>query len=175
MSVYHSIWLMPAEEDLNFFREIVNRLGVQFGTEVFCPHLTLVEDMPRQSIELAELARQLVAGGSALTCQIENIVGATLFYRSLFAAFPSREDLLSLKRQAIALFGKGDIEGFRPHVSLAYGVPSSAEKEATVAALSRELVGRHVTFDSVAVAASAQTIPIAEWKTISRHFLKWNG
>lgn len=171
MSAYHSIWLMPAEEDLRYFRDIVNRLSAQFGTEVFCPHLTLVEDMRRPSKELSKRARELVAGRSALTLPIENIVGTTLFYRSLYAAFPSRDDLLSLKRRAIGLFRKGDIESFQPHVSLAYGAPSGDEKSATIAGLSSELSGRHITFDSVVVAASAQSIPVSEWQTISRHDL----
>ncbi|MBD9491411.1 2'-5' RNA ligase family protein [Ensifer sp. ENS11] len=172
MSDYHSIWLMPAAGDLNYFRGIVSSLSAQFGTDLFCPHLTLVEDMPRRSDELARLVDRVVAGRSAFTCAVADITGTTLFYRSLYAAFAKQGDLLALKEHAIEVFRKGDITSFTPHISLAYGVPSGEEKDAAIATLSRALTGRSVTFDSVVVAASAQSIPIADWKITSRHALQ---
>ncbi|MGF6175340.1 haloacid dehalogenase [Ensifer sp. 4252] len=172
MSDFHSIWLMPAADDLDYFRDIVTSLGAQFETEVFVPHLTLMEDMPRGSDELARLVDRVVSGRATFTCPVADIVGTTMFYRSLYAAFARHSDLLALKACAVEVFGQGDIASFTPHISLAYGVPPGEAKDATIATLSRTMTGRRVTFNSVVVAASAQSIPIADWTVTSRHALQ---
>jgi len=171
MTTYHSIWLMPAEKDLAFLTELNHQLAGIFGTQIFCPHLTLVEDQPRSADEMSELLARDFAGEHAFECPVSTISETPMFYRSLFAAFEAKGQLLALKEKAISAFGKGDLKTFVPHISLAYGAPDEA-KPAAIDYLHRTLTGRPIRFDSIAVAESAQTIPIEEWRIAHDHSLK---
>lgn len=167
----HSLWLMPCASDLAFLQSIVDRLAVTYGTKVFCPHLTLQEDMPISATGLAEVVEQNFAGHAAFSSPISRVAGLPLFYRSLFAQFEPSDRLLGMKTIAVTCLSKGDVESFLPHISLAYGVAED-RKASAIAALNGELEGRVVHFDTIAVAASSQEIPIEEWAVVHRHLLR---
>lgn len=171
MSEWHSIWLMPAEDDLQFFQEIVDDLSVRFGTEAFCPHLTLMEDMPRPRDDLAEVLSQHFAGQKTFEATINRVDGLPLFFRSLFAGFEAAGPLLDLKKLAVKAFERGDVESFMPHISLAYGV-SEEQKISPIAELHASLTGRVIRFTEVVITASAQSIPIKDWQIVHRHVLE---
>ena len=167
MKPCHSIWLMPCDEDLALFSGIVEHLAAGFGTPRFMPHLTLVEDMPRPAAELSALLERDFDGCTVVEAPVSAVGGLPLYYRSLFAAFAPAGRLQGLKQTSIDTFGCGDIASFMPHISLAYGV-AEAKKADAIARLGKELAGRVVRFDSIAVAASGQTIAIDEWKIVHR-------
>lgn len=164
----HSIWLMPSAEHLSFLAGIVDRLAAQFGTPAFCPHLTLVEDMPRPADELAALLDGHFGECSGFSSAVSGVAGLPLYYRSLFAAFEPTDRLRDLKERAVSVFGAGDVASFMPHISLAYGVAEERKREA-ITGLAAEITGRLIRFDSIAVVASAQSIPVADWKIASSH------
>ncbi|PWV95370.1 hypothetical protein DFR52_1111 [Hoeflea marina] len=163
----HSIWLMPSDPDHAMLSRIVGRLADEFGTQRFSPHLTLVEDMGRPADELAALLDRDFSGRAAFEAPVAAVSGLPLFFRSLFAAFAAEGPLLELKRTAVTTFGRGDIDSFLPHISLAYGV-TEEKKPPAIARLNAELAGRTIRFDSIVVAASGQEIPIEDWAIAAR-------
>jgi 2'-5' RNA ligase len=160
---YHSIWLMPRPEDEQTFAAIVRRLAKRFDSPVFQPHLTLVEDMPRTREELAPLLERLTEGMASFSASVNSVEESELYYRSLYARFPAAATLKTLKERAVGLFEVGSLETFMPHISMAYGVPESAEKTKVVAALRGDLRGMTVVFDRVCIVSSSQHIPIQDW------------
>lgn len=170
MADWHSVWLTLCEDDLAFFDAIVRRLGAQFGTQSFIPHLTLVEDMQRPADELAAVLATNFAGESAFSCPISEVRGLPAFFRSLFVAFEPSGRLLDLKSRAVESFRTGDVASFMPHISLAYGA-SEDQKTDVLEQLKNALVGRMVRFDAIAVVASAQSVPIEDWTIVHRHRL----
>ncbi|MGH6763702.1 MAG: 2'-5' RNA ligase family protein [Phyllobacterium sp.] len=167
MTEFHSIWLMPSQANETWFSETVADLAGRFGTPVFQPHLTLVEDMPRSSAELAPLLAQVGEGARAIEMEIAGVTGSDLYFRSLYAAFPKNGDLLALKESSILAFGKGDIEGFMPHVSLAYGVPDGPDKERAIAQLHAAMTGAAINFDRIAIVSSSRHTPLDQWKIVA--------
>ena len=170
MTDFHSIWMMPCAEDLAVFEGVVAELAERFATEPFIPHLTLVEDMPRGADDLADVLARGFSGRARIETAVAGIGGGPAFFRSLYAAFHPEGALLEAKRTAVEHFATGDVASFMPHVSLAYGAPETA-KPAAMAELSRRLAGRVVRFDEIVVAASAQSIPIRDWRIVARHRL----
>jgi 2'-5' RNA ligase len=170
MSDTHSIWLMPDDNDLALLQAIVERLSDEFGTPRFCPHLTLVEDMERTGAELSRLLSEHFANEQAFRGTIRGILGLPMFFRSLYASFAPEGSLLSLKTRSINVFSKGDIASFMPHISLAYGF-TDLQRSQVANALEKELHGRVIHFDSIAVVASAQAIPIGDWEIVYRQHL----
>lgn len=171
MSATHSIWLMPNDSDLEFLQEIVHRLSARFGTPRFCPHLTLVEDMPRAQAELSALLAEHFIEDKVFTSAITAISGLPMFYRSLYAAFAAEDPLLELKSRSVRVFAKGDVAGFMPHISLAYGFGDEQRSQVSEH-LGQELHGRQIEFNAIAVVASAQTIPIEDWRIVYKQELK---
>lgn len=168
MSEWHSIWLMPAADDLNLFQAIVDELSTRLGTEAFRPHLTLVEDMQRSRQDLAGVLDSHFAGQQAFEAAVNRVDGLPLFYRSLFAGFEPTGPLLNLKKLAVIAFERGDVESFMPHISLAYGVNEEL-KASPIAELGTELTGKTVRFSEIVIASSAQSIPIKDWQIVHRH------
>ncbi len=160
---YHSIWLMPCAEHERRFSEVVQDLARRFGSPVFQPHLTLVEDMPRTCEELEPLLARVAEGAASFEAGVETVEGSPLYYRSLYARFPVVAPLKAMKIKAVEGFGVGSIETFVPHISLAYGVQESSDKSRAVAVLQRRMMGMGVRFDRVCIVASSQHTPIEEW------------
>lgn len=171
MEQRHSVWLMPVSEDLTLLDTIVRRLADALGTPTFCPHLTLMEDMAKSSTDIEDVVKQNFDKLGAFSLPISGVAGLPLFYRSLFAAFEPVPHLLELKTLAVNALRTGDVESFLPHISLAYGV-SEDKKSQVIAELARELTGRVVHFDTIAVVASSQETPIEDWKIVRRHLLR---
>jgi 2'-5' RNA ligase len=161
---YHSIWLMPPAELEEAFAAIVKGLAKRFGSPIFQPHLTLVEDMLRSWEELAPLAEQMAEGMISFEAPVESVEESELYYRSFYARFPVTPQLRMLKERAVGLFKVGSVETFMPHISLAYGVTESLEKAKAIAELQRELQGMSVSFDRVCIVRSSQQTPIEEWQ-----------
>ncbi|KFG68649.1 hypothetical protein JH26_15985 [Microvirga sp. BSC39] len=160
---YHSIWLMPRDEDEQAFAVIVRNLAKRFDSPVFQPHLTLVEDMPRTCEELKPLLEQLTEGMASFTAPVDAVEESSLYYRSFYARFPVSVPLRTLKERAVGLFEVGSLETFMPHISLAYGVPEGSEKTEAVTALRRDLQGMPVVFDRACIVSSSQQTPIEDW------------
>ena len=97
---YHSIWLMPRLEDEETFAAIIRRLAKRFGSPVFQPHLTLVEDMPRTLEELEPLLERLTEGMATFSASIEAVEESPLYYRSFYARYPVKMPLKTLKQRA---------------------------------------------------------------------------
>lgn len=167
MGEWHSIWLMPAKDDLVDLQAIVRRLAAGLGSPVFCPHLTLVEDMQRSASDLADVLVTGFADQAAFVSSITAVDGLPLFFRSLYAGFEPTGELLALKQLAIAQFSRGDIETYMPHISLAYGATEDT-RAPLLDDLRRELVGRSIRFDAIAVVNSAQSVPIEDWTIVHR-------
>ncbi|MCO5733404.1 hypothetical protein [Rhizobium sp. SSA_523] len=165
MSDWHSIWLQPADADLEHLQATVNRIADQLGTPRFMPHLTLVEDMQRPAKYLAGVLDANFAGEIAFSAPITIIHGLPQFFRSLYAGFEPVGRLRHFKTRAVEAFGSGSIDSFMPHISLAYGV-TAEQRASMLAALEQEFSGKIIRFDTIAVISSAQSVPIEDWKIV---------
>ncbi|WP_284316269.1 2'-5' RNA ligase family protein [Labrys miyagiensis] len=164
MTDMHSIWLMPAAEDAALLSAIVEDLARAFGSEVFSPHLTLVEDRPVEVEALTVRVRAIAAGIAPFAARIEGIKTGEPFFRAFYALFEAQGPILALKQRAIGSIAASSLSAFMPHVSLAYGVTDTPQRRRLSWEMDQRLAGHRVRFDRIGVVRSAQTIPIAEWE-----------
>ncbi|MGN6584961.1 MAG: 2'-5' RNA ligase family protein [Rhizobiaceae bacterium] len=162
----HSIWLMPAVEDLVMLTGIADGLAEEFGAPRFQPHLTLVEDMKRAAEELAPLVAELADGAPAFSAPVVEIGMSDLFFRSFYARFKAEGPLLDLKKRAIAAIAASPIEHFMPHVSLAYGLAAGPKRAEAAVRIAQFLRGQPIHFSAIAVVASGKEIPISDWRVV---------
>ncbi|WP_413991287.1 2'-5' RNA ligase family protein [Labrys okinawensis] len=164
MTDMHSVWLMPAAEDDALLSAIVADLAKAFGSEVFTPHLTLVEDRPVEAETLTAQVRAIAAGIAPFTARIEGIKTGETFFRAFYALFEADGPILALKQRAIGSIAASPLSAFMPHVSLAYGVTDTPQRRRLSWEMDQRLAGHSIRFDRIGVVSSAQAIPIAEWQ-----------
>lgn len=128
-------WLLPAEEERNFFQTIIERLAAEFDGPSFQPHLTL----------------GAFPAGSALPRSIETIslpiIGVfseALFTKTLFVRFRRAVPLRDL-RISLGLTGRD----YDPHLSLLYSRLSPRKKAVVAKAIN--LPFEVVRFDQIAL------------------------
>ena len=160
----HSTWAMPAAADAALFEEIVADLAPRFGFPRFAPHLTLLEDREAEAATLAAFWRN-ARPAAAIDTRIAGIETGPAYFRSVFARIDDHPALLHLHERGRDRFPGGS--DFRPHVSLAYGVPDETARKAVAADLSARLAGRPIRFDRICVVASGQEIAIEDWKVLA--------
>lgn len=163
MSALYSIWLMPSPSDEAVLQGIVESLAGRFGSPLFQPHLTLVEEKEREPAELADACRALAAETERFSAAIQGVGTNDLYFRSLYALFPPEGVLPNLRRSMVETLSLEMLGTFMPHISLLYGVEQGGEKEQARAALEHDLAGVSICFDRICVVASAKNIPIADW------------
>ncbi len=164
MTDMHSVWLMPRAEDEQMLAAIVADLAAAFGSEPFRPHLTLVEDRPVDAAVLAAQVHVIAEGIAAFDACVEGVGTSDLFFRAFYARFAAEGPVLELKRRAIRSIAASSMGAFMPHVSLAYGVKDTPQRRRVSWEMDKRLAGRAIRFDRIAVAHSAQTIPIGQWE-----------
>ena len=162
-----SFWLMPAPADAQFLAAIVGELAARFDAPAFAPHLTVAGDV---AVDPAALSAELAALAGAtrpFSTPVADIVTGAAYFQSFYASFERAGPLLALKRAAVAA-GLGGQEGsFTPHVSLLYGHPEEAAKQAAAREMRDALAGRTIAFDRIALTNSSQATPIAEWRIVA--------
>ena len=145
---------------------IVDGLAAEFGLPMFQPHLTLVEDMERSLEELAPLVAGVAAGVPAFSASVVEIGMSDLYFRSFYARFEARDELLELKKRAIDQIAVSPIADFMPHISLAYGLAEHPAKKEASGRIAQFLCGRPIHFSSIGVVFSGKEIPISDWKVV---------
>lgn len=159
----HSIWLRPAHYDLVFLEKIVLDLSGRFNSPVFEPHATLAPDMNRSAEELLPQVVSLAIGRKPLELLIEDVTGSEAYFRSFYAALEKAPALMRLKQDSIQISGETSGQSFMPHVSLAYGVEDTTQKQTEMQRLAKELSGRKLHFDRLVIVSSSSQTPIDEW------------
>lgn len=168
----HSIWLRPANDDLIFLEKIVRDLGQRFNSPVFEPHATLVPDMNCSAEELLPQVISLAIERKPLELSIEDVTGSEAYFRSFYAGLEKTAPLMRLKQDSLEISSEAGLQGFMPHVSLAYGVDASALKRTEMQRLSEQLSGRKLRFDRLVIVSSSSDTPIDAWHVKHEIYLK---
>lgn len=162
----HSYWLLAEAAAERDFLAHVAALAARFGTEPFHPHLTLAGDLAGDADALAAALPAIAAGCDPFAEPVAAVEESPAFFRSFYARFAVTAGLSGLRTRAHAAAGIAETTPFMPHVSLAYGVAEPARRGA-LAEWRDRLVGMPVRFDRVALVASSDTVPIADWRILA--------
>lgn len=163
----HSIWLLAAPRDERLLAGSVRDLAARFGTPRFHPHLTLAGDLAADAPHLLARLDGIVAGIAAPLEPIVSVDVGESFFRSFYARFPASQTLVELRRRAHLAAGAEEPQPFLPHVSLAYGVAPTADRDRARAEWTVWLDDTAIRFDRVAVVRASDTVPIEDWTILA--------
>jgi hypothetical protein len=135
-----NFWLMPAQPECEFFKEVIRILAKELDAPLFAPHVTLCQTDGAESV--GRLLSQVRAAPMRL--RIREIAHSGKFTKTLFVRFAPTK---SLEQLVTKVGGKAKTLS-DPHLSLLYKkLPLSVRREL---ATTIKLPFREVTFDSIA-------------------------
>ena len=162
----HSIWLSPSNAAFELLQQRIEMLTEHSGTPVFTPHMTLLGGIEGDPERTAELCKRAFAQCGTLNASITALSRTEKFFMSFFVDLDVPANVLSA-RSAIAVdLGFVAATPFRPHISLAYGIPASQPDPSEVVAIKQQLIGRNISLGGICVVASDDTIAIEDWTVL---------
>ena len=167
-----AFWLMPAREERDFFKSLIDLLGVRFDAPRFDPHVTLFGGKDIEP-DRAVQALHEPALAEPIKLSIERVAFSDQFTKTLFVEFADSAEAAALTSAIrIATGSKSDYQ-LSPHLSLVYKDLPSREKAEVAQSL--EMPFEMVTCDAVKVitgnAGTSGPEDVGSWRTIAERRL----
>ncbi len=159
----HSIWLVPNAESAELLDEAICHLSGRFKTPKFAAHVTLLGDLPFTPLETLSVCRTAFASVGPVEAAATHLSRTENHFMSVFLDVQLSPDLAARRSSIFETLLSEDEPPFRPHVSLAYGLPLSVEFDTDTHYFIDLLVGQRFVFDRVSIVRSAKCIPISDW------------
>ncbi len=159
-----SLWLLFPKEVADRLAAHISCISDKIGGPSFEPHVTLAADIALGTaveFERRALAIDRQQTDRAEFCPIQ--FGGT-YFQSLYLPLILPDALAELRREAFAI--NGAVPFFPPHVSLAYGADDNARDLPLIREIEREFEGKKVELQSLALVASSDARPIADWRKL---------
>jgi hypothetical protein len=163
----YSLWLMPEASWAEKLEAVIDELAPVFGTPEFTPHVTVQGSLELPPETIGREIGRLCASIESPALEVLDVESSSFFFRSLFLRF--REDPGFDGLKVASGRSLGTEKGFPPfpHLSLGYGDGLGArEKKTLIDRLTPVFRGCTIGFPKLALALSASTVPIEEWKIL---------
>src|SRR3989344_4241262 len=96
MDRFHSLWLVPENEQKDQLQSIVNRLAEDNNSPTFTPHLTLIGDVEIQLEPFRRAVDEVFEGINAFYIKATAVNFSEKFAKSVFIEFELDENLKNL-------------------------------------------------------------------------------
>jgi len=129
----YSLWIVPKGKSLDVLQSLVSSLAIEYGSNSFTPHITLVAGLSASEAEYSGMTHRI----QQLTVKLSNFTVALYGYgfmdeehRCLYL-HASGSELSAVYQTASELFPQVSQEHFRamPHASVLYGKYTVEEKQ----------------------------------------------
>ena len=165
MNFCWSVWLIPHNNIINFYSNLINHFSKQYDSPIFQPHVTLlgrVNKNPEKTFSFFDNMTENY-GYSHLTPM--KIVEAEQPWKSLVITLKMDESLKKLQNEVQNRFKELKKYIFNPHLSLAYGDIKIKKKDYNFISLDES-----ICFSSVALVETSDDID--KWRVIKSFNLK---
>ena len=116
----YSIWLRPAQYQIDEFIKIISTLAHRYGTIPFPPHITLLSSIPFNLKNIKQVCKKIAEQHRAFEITLTEIDYSQDYYRNLYILAHVDEMLSELRQQSEKLFNIEANENYMPHISLIY-------------------------------------------------------
>ena len=167
-----AFWLMPAREERQFFKSLIELLSVRFDAPRFEPHVTLfgAKDLEAES---AVQALDELPLGKPIELSVERVTFSDQFTKTLFVEFGDSAEAAGLRSAIRTATGSRSDYQLSPHLSLVYKDLPAREKAEVAQSL--EMPFETVACDAVKVitgnAGTRGPEDVASWRTIAERRL----
>lgn len=147
-----SIWLIPREDQLNFFRKIINDLAHKYNTCSFAPHVTLYSfNNNFNKEEIITGLNNYFLNEKRISLEFDGIKYSDLFTKTLYCQLKMNEQIESLYQKTKKIFLKfGDYQ-LNPHLSLIYKNNMSVDDKQKEIKKLTSFIPRRIIFDKLAL------------------------
>ena len=160
-----SLWLVPEGEVAAVLTRLIEDLAAELGTPTFPPHVTLLGGLRGREGDVLRKAREMAAALEPLTLPLGPVTGRDDHFRGLFVRIPETLKLLTTHAQARITYRIANEAPFEPHLSLAYGRFSVAERERLALATAPRIAPR---MSCSALEVMHTQGAVADWRRIAR-------
>jgi 2'-5' RNA ligase len=164
----HSVWLCPEAEIAACLSTEIAKFADLSGTDVFEPHVTLLGDLTCAPQTTIDACSARLGGIEAARAEIAGLTQTNAFYMSLFLDVHLVPNLSEHRLQILRDVGLIANSGFRPHLSLAYGLSPQALTQSDKRALQERFSGLEFDLTHVTIVASARDVPISDWHVLQK-------
>ncbi len=167
---HFSLWLIPNQNDEDYFAKIIHRLSKRYKSPVFKPHVTVFTGIGTREDDIENIITECIAGRPVISLNARGVSCTNTFFKSLFVSFDNSPILMGIYKNIIKKVKCPICHTLEPHLSLIYKELPAAIKQNIVKNLHIE--NAHVSFDSIQV-VTPQNITkgwgdIGKWKTVIR-------
>ena len=123
-----SLWLRPAQNQIDEFTKIISKLSHHYGTTPFPPHITLLSSIEIDLDSIINICLKITKQYQQFSISLLGLDFTESFYRNLFIRAEANQTLLQLYENFNKQLGIEANKDFMPHLSLLYGNINSASK-----------------------------------------------
>lgn len=115
-----SFWLIPSEEDKEFFQDIIDNLAKQYDAPVFTPHVTIYSGEYTPEESPAELLDNAIQGIQSFSLRVDQLLYTDQFTKTLFVQFYPNPFLTQISETLHNCSKHPAKYVLNPHLSLIY-------------------------------------------------------
>jgi len=169
-----SFWLIPSQEDLDYFQEIIDTLAQEYDAPTFTPHVTIYSGEYAPDTSLESMVKQATQGIKSFRLSIEQVLYTEEFTKSLFVQFYQSSILSQITETLRSCTKVPSKFTLNPHLSLIYQHLTEDIKKKLITKIS--LPQSEVLFNEVRVISTASKVETREdvenWQLIYRKNLQ---
>jgi hypothetical protein len=163
-----AFWLIPAQEDLDYFQEIIDTLAKEYKAPSFTPHLTIYSGEYESAESLDILIEQATLGITSLSLSVEQVLYTQEFTKSLFVQFHQNSTLSQISETLSSCAKISSKFTLNPHLSLIYQYLTEEIKKKLITKIS--LPKSEILFNEVRVISTPSKVETREdvevWKLL---------
>jgi len=115
-----SIWLIPAREDAQYIKVIIDNLSINYQAPVFSPHCTLYSPIDLPKAELKKILERSAKNMKSFYVKNIMISHTEDLWKTIFIELLRSSELEQLQQEVISQFQVEQPYKFSPHISLLY-------------------------------------------------------
>ncbi len=136
----YSLWLRPAQEQIDELTKIISKLAHRYRTIPYSPHITLQSSIAADLDTIKNICKKVIENHQAFDIALEEISYTDLYFKNLFINAQKDIPLIKLHEDINRKLKHSIHEDYSPHVSLLYGKLDSKTQQA----LKKELDGNYL-------------------------------
>ena len=164
----YSLWLRPAQDQIDEMTKIISMLAHRYRTLPFPPHITLLSSISNDLDTLTKVCKSVTEKTKRFDIALEEISFTDVYFKNLFINARTETQLLKLHKNISNKLKHSIYEVYLPHVSLLYGKLDAKTQQA----LKNELEGNYLnTFSCQRLDIYNTTRKENEWHLIQSYNL----
>ena len=117
----YSLWLRPAQTQIDEFTEIISSLAHHHRTVPFAPHLTLLSGINCGLHDIKQYCAKFVGQYEEFDIPLQKMDYTETYYRNFFIVAEATQQLSKMYEDTKNAFACKTHEVFMPHLSVLYG------------------------------------------------------